>query len=311
MRPRLAGLAPRGDRPRLIESSATATDRQGRSASSARPARDATCPYAGPHLRGVRPELPRGRARPHPVGPPQRRRPGHGRLRVIPPGTRAARLRRHRDRRPGRDRRPQHLSERPVVEKGDNLKPADEDGAYFPCMIAAQIHVDIGDSGGAVLVRGIPAGVTSRSFGGWLGFTPLAEGLAERLELCSRPLRWPAVADRWRSVERAPSTASANTAVWRSTSASVVAGRHQRHVVERRHQDAAVHRLEVEEALEVGVGVRPLLGAVPRRCRAGSGTRRGAQPRHVPRDVAGARGRRRRRPPSARRAGSSARTPRR
>ena len=75
-----------------------------------------------------------------------------------------------------------------VVEKGDNLKVADADPAYFPCMIAAKIQVDSGDSGGAVLVRGIPAGVTSRSFGGWLGFTPLAEGLAELgLTLCTTP----------------------------------------------------------------------------------------------------------------------------
>jgi hypothetical protein len=73
-----------------------------------------------------------------------------------------------------------------VVEKGDNLHP--EDGAYFPCMIAATIHAETGDSGGAVLVRGIPAGVTSRSFGGYLGFTPLAEGLAQLgLDLCTTP----------------------------------------------------------------------------------------------------------------------------
>ncbi len=73
-----------------------------------------------------------------------------------------------------------------VAEKGDNLHPGD--GAYFPCMIAANIPVAIGDSGGAVLVRGLPAGVTSRSFGGSLGFTPLAEGLAELgLELCTTP----------------------------------------------------------------------------------------------------------------------------
>ena len=74
----------------------------------------------------------------------------------------------------------------PVAEKGDNLHP--EDGSYFPCMIAAHIQAGVGDSGGAVLVRGIPAGVTSRSFGGWLGFTPLAEGLAQLgLELCTTP----------------------------------------------------------------------------------------------------------------------------
>ena len=63
-----------------------------------------------------------------------------------------------------------------------------EDGDYFPCMIAAHIAVAAGDSGGAVLVRGIPAGVTSRSFAGNLGFTPLAEGLAQLgLELCTTP----------------------------------------------------------------------------------------------------------------------------
>jgi hypothetical protein len=73
-----------------------------------------------------------------------------------------------------------------VAEKGDNLRP--EDGAYFPCMIAARISAGVGDSGGAVLVRGIPAGVTSRSFAGSLGFTPLAEGLAQLgLELCTEP----------------------------------------------------------------------------------------------------------------------------
>ena len=73
-----------------------------------------------------------------------------------------------------------------VAEKGRYLHP--EDGAYFPCMIGARIKVGVGDSGGAVLVRGIPAGVSSRSFGGWLGFTPLAEGLAQLgLELCTTP----------------------------------------------------------------------------------------------------------------------------
>jgi hypothetical protein len=75
-----------------------------------------------------------------------------------------------------------------VTEKGQNLAPPDQDGAYFPCMIAAHIGVGGGDSGSVVLVRGIPAGVTSRTFGGWLGFTPLAEGLAELgLDLCTSP----------------------------------------------------------------------------------------------------------------------------
>jgi hypothetical protein len=75
-----------------------------------------------------------------------------------------------------------------VTDKGENLHPANEDGAYFPCMVIAAIGVAPGDSGGAVLVRGIPAGVTSRSFGGSVGFTPLAEGLAQLgLDLCTAP----------------------------------------------------------------------------------------------------------------------------
>lgn len=73
-----------------------------------------------------------------------------------------------------------------VAESGQYLH--DEDGDYFPCMVAARIPVEPGDSGGAVLVRGIPAGVVSRSLGGNLGFTPLAEGLEQLgLELCTTP----------------------------------------------------------------------------------------------------------------------------
>jgi hypothetical protein len=75
-----------------------------------------------------------------------------------------------------------------VIEKGDNLKDPAQDGAYFPCMVLADIGVASGDSGGVVLVNGTPAGVTSRSFGGHLGFTPLAEGLQQLgLELCTMP----------------------------------------------------------------------------------------------------------------------------
>ena len=75
-----------------------------------------------------------------------------------------------------------------VIEKGENLKDPAQDGTYFPCMVAADIQVGPGDSGGVVLVDGIPGGVTSRSFGGYLGFTPLAEGLdALGLELCTTP----------------------------------------------------------------------------------------------------------------------------
>ena len=76
----------------------------------------------------------------------------------------------------------------PVADKGENLYPENQDGAYFPCMILARIGADVGDSGGAVLVRGIPAGVASRSFSGSLGFTPLAEGMAQLgLDLCTTP----------------------------------------------------------------------------------------------------------------------------
>ncbi|MEO8461691.1 MAG: hypothetical protein ABI555_00635, partial [Chloroflexota bacterium] len=75
-----------------------------------------------------------------------------------------------------------------VTDKGDNLKDPKDDGSYFPCMIGATVRVGPGDSGGSVLVRGLPAGVVSRSFGGYLGFTPLAEGLAEMgLTLCDTP----------------------------------------------------------------------------------------------------------------------------
>jgi hypothetical protein len=76
-----------------------------------------------------------------------------------------------------------------VAETGEYLHDPTADGDYFPCIIASvDIRVDVGDSGGAVLVHGRPAGVTSRSFDGRLGFTPLAEGLeALGLELCTTP----------------------------------------------------------------------------------------------------------------------------
>ena len=73
-----------------------------------------------------------------------------------------------------------------VAEKGEYLH--DGDGDYFPCIIAGDVQVATGDSGGAVLVNGVPGGVTSRSFGGLIGFTPLAEGLAHfGMELCTAP----------------------------------------------------------------------------------------------------------------------------
>ena len=76
-----------------------------------------------------------------------------------------------------------------MAEIGAYLHEPTEDRDYFPCMVAAaDIDVGVGDSGGAVLVRGLPAGVSSRSFGGRLGFTPLAEGLETLgLELCTTP----------------------------------------------------------------------------------------------------------------------------
>lgn len=58
----------------------------------------------------------------------------------------------------------------------------------FPCLVVADIPVVTGDSGGAVLVDGAPAGVISRQIDGQLGFTPLAEGLDNLgLTLCTTP----------------------------------------------------------------------------------------------------------------------------
>ena len=75
-----------------------------------------------------------------------------------------------------------------IAEKGEYLHAVEQDGSYFACMLASRVQVGPGDSGSVVLVRGIPAGITSRSLGGNLGFTPLAEGLAELgLDLCTTP----------------------------------------------------------------------------------------------------------------------------
>jgi hypothetical protein len=58
----------------------------------------------------------------------------------------------------------------------------------FPCMVITDIHSYLGDSGGAVLVGGLPAGTTAREISGFLAFTPLAEGLANLdLVLCTTP----------------------------------------------------------------------------------------------------------------------------
>jgi hypothetical protein len=55
-------------------------------------------------------------------------------------------------------------------------------------MATAKIPVGTGDSGGAVLVGGLPAGVIARRLGERMGFTPLAEGLENLgLTLCTTP----------------------------------------------------------------------------------------------------------------------------
>ena len=150
------------------------------------PARDPTCPHAGHECAAsdmavleIAPDrIPWGRL--HLVDM------GTGGYREIAPGTRPLTCDDIAIGDPleinGRDR----FRTGVVAEKGDNLHAGDP--VYFPCMIAADVPVGVGDSGGAVLVRGLPAGVSSRSFGGRLGFTPLAEGLVQLgLELCTTP----------------------------------------------------------------------------------------------------------------------------
>ena len=63
-----------------------------------------------------------------------------------------------------------------------------ETDTNFPCMIVGDRRVTTGDSGGAVLVNGLPAGIVARELGGRFGFTPLAEGLDNlALSLCTTP----------------------------------------------------------------------------------------------------------------------------
>jgi hypothetical protein len=63
-----------------------------------------------------------------------------------------------------------------------------ETDTIFPCMIVGDTTVTIGDSGGAVLVNGLPAGIIARALGEHFGFTPLAEGLDNlALILCTMP----------------------------------------------------------------------------------------------------------------------------
>lgn len=70
-----------------------------------------------------------------------------------------------------------------IVAVGHYSFPTD---TIFPCMAVTDMDAAVGDSGGAVLQDGQPAGIASREFGGKLGFTPLAEGLADLgLTLCT------------------------------------------------------------------------------------------------------------------------------
>jgi hypothetical protein len=79
----------------------------------------------------------------------------------------------------------EHYRSGTVIESGRYEHTTD---TIFPCMIVTDIEVAIGDSGGAVLVNGLPAGITSRDLSGYLAFTPLAEGLENLgLVLCSTP----------------------------------------------------------------------------------------------------------------------------
>ena len=58
----------------------------------------------------------------------------------------------------------------------------------FPCMALTDLDTAVGDSGASILADGQPAGIAARAFEGKLGFTPLAEGLADLgLTLCTDP----------------------------------------------------------------------------------------------------------------------------
>lgn len=86
---------------------------------------------------------------------------------------------------------PVEIDGREHYRTGKVIDSARYEGAtdtIFPCLIVADIPVATGDSGGAVLVDGAPAGIISRQLGGRLGFTPLAEGLDNLgLTLCTTP----------------------------------------------------------------------------------------------------------------------------
>ena len=110
---------------------------------------------------------------------------GAGGYRTIAPGTKALSC---EDIAPGEHvetNAREHYRVGPVLAVGPYEYETD---TMFPCMIVADIEVVIGDSGGAVLVDGEPAGIVSRGIGDRIGFTPLAEGLENLgLELCTTP----------------------------------------------------------------------------------------------------------------------------
>jgi hypothetical protein len=79
----------------------------------------------------------------------------------------------------------EHYRSGTVIDVGPYEHASD---TMFPCMVVTDIEVHPGDSGGAVLINGLPAGTASRDVGGHLAFTPLAEGLANLgLVLCTTP----------------------------------------------------------------------------------------------------------------------------
>ena len=79
----------------------------------------------------------------------------------------------------------EHFRSGTVIEIGPYEHAGDTN---FPCMIVGDTGVAIGDSGGAVLVNGLPGGIIAREFDENFGFTPLAEGLDNLdLILCTTP----------------------------------------------------------------------------------------------------------------------------